>query len=421
MAVEQEAAHIWDLSRDDDGAIIRIGFDPTRGVYGLMFSRIWFRSIGMKLAAVVTVVILFLIGTAAGFSYQAGTFLDDLDRQEQSSARIHTLQGLLRFVQNAELGLRAFVVTGDSADLAEVDDARDGIRHSVLALKAAYRPQLESAERIGLVEAGAMARLADLERIEGERREHGTQAAQRMAAGEAGKRTVHDLRATVAQMLADERTSLSHQRQTTLSRLRYAVALWLVLIAASMTAVVVSVVQVMKQVRRNAVLMLRLQHDARHDFLTGLPNRAFFQYTLSHVLAGADRENMRAAVLYMDLNGFKAINDELGHDVGDLVLIEVANRLRRTVRSADFLARLGGDEFAVLVPRYSQECELAELVGRIEDAVVQVTPAALHGRCVSISVGVASYPDQCSNAEALLEAADQAMFTRKRGTCPPSP
>lgn len=382
-----------------------------------MFSRVWFRSIGMKLAAVVTVVILFLIGTAAGFSYQAGTFLDDLDRQEQTISRIQTLLELLGFVQSADLGLRAFVVTGDIVDLTEVDDARDGIRRSILALKAAYRFHLEATERLGLVEAGAMGRLTDLERIEAERRERGIQAARRMAAGEASKRSIQDLRANVGQMLTDERTSLSHQRKITHSRLRYAVALWLVMIAASMTAVVVSVVQVMRQVRRNTVLMLRLQHDARHDFLTGLPNRAFFQYTLSHVLAGADRENVRAAVLYMDLNGFKAINDELGHDVGDLVLIEVANRLRRTVRSADFLARLGGDEFAILVPRYSQECELAELVGRIEDAVVQVTPAALHGRSVSISVGVASYPDQCSTAEALLEAADQAMFTRKRGTC----
>lgn len=378
----------------------------------------WFHSIGMKLAAVVTVVFLFLIGTAAGFSYQAAVFLGDLDHQEQANSRIQTLQGLLEFVLSAEVGLRTFVVTGDIADLAEVDDARAGISHSVLALKAASRAQPAAAERIGLIEAGAIARLADLQRIEVERRQHGRQAAQRMAAGETSKRTIQDLRANVEQVLTDERTSLSHQRQITQARLQYAVVLWLLLIAASMIAVTVSVVQVMKQVRRNAVLMLRLQHDARHDFLTELPNRAFFQDTLLHVLAGANREKTRAAVLYMDLNGFKAINDELGHEVGDLVLIEVANRLRTTVRSADFLARLGGDEFAVLVPRYSQEWELSELVGRIENAVLQVAPSALHGRTVSISVGVASYPDQCGNAEALLEAADQAMFSRKRSGCP---
>jgi diguanylate cyclase (GGDEF)-like protein len=374
-----------------------------------------FRSIGMKLVAIVAALVLFLMGTAAGVSYEAGTFLRDLDRQEQTNTRVDALERLLISVQSAEAGLHAFIVSGDSADLAPFEEAGSDSHHIVEALRAAYRPFPGQEERIALIEAGVTARLRNLQRIAAERRQHGMAAAQRMLTGDLDKMIVQDLRGNVALLLADERASLGLQREITHSRLRAVIVLWLMLIAATVAAVAVSMVQVVKQVQRNGTLMHRLQHDAHHDFLTGLPNRAFFAETLTHIIAWAEREKMRAAVLYMDLNGFKGVNDQLGHEVGDMVLIEVANRLRASVRSADFLARLGGDEFAVLVPGYSHDRELTELVGRIEEAVRQVSFPALRGHCVTISVGVASFPDQCGSAQAMVEAADRNMFSAKRG------
>jgi diguanylate cyclase (GGDEF)-like protein/PAS domain S-box-containing protein len=154
---------------------------------------------------------------------------------------------------------------------------------------------------------------------------------------------------------------------------------------------------------------------ATHDALTGLPNRRLFQDRLERALAYARREGQAVAVLYLDLDGFKAVNDEKGHDVGDALLQAVAQRLDATVRREDTVARLGGDEFGVVLMSVRQPEDALD-VGRKLRAALQ-EPLDVNGTPVPLgaSVGVAVYPSDGVTADALMRAADGAMYAVKAG------
>ncbi|WP_343598060.1 diguanylate cyclase [Pseudomonas sp.] len=158
-----------------------------------------------------------------------------------------------------------------------------------------------------------------------------------------------------------------------------------------------------------------LAHQASHDSLTGLPNRAFFEGRLSRSLRNAARQQDHLALLFLDSDHFKQINDSLGHAVGDQVLINVADRVRAQLREHDLVARLGGDEFAVLLtPLHSRED--AERIAEKIIASMQL-PMLLDGGeslTTSLSVGIAYYPDDGSDPASLLNAADAAMYQAKR-------
>jgi diguanylate cyclase (GGDEF)-like protein/PAS domain S-box-containing protein len=165
---------------------------------------------------------------------------------------------------------------------------------------------------------------------------------------------------------------------------------------------------------------LRMQHMAYHDSLTGLPNRAMFEEHLALAIARSQRSGSSVAVLFMDLDGFKDVNDELGHAAGDDLLRVVAHRLREGTRATDLLARLGGDEFLVLLADLPDERapspeEVLRLVTERMAARV-AEPIPLRGRMVttSISVGAAMYPQEAQSAEELMRIADAAMYAQKR-------
>ena len=158
-----------------------------------------------------------------------------------------------------------------------------------------------------------------------------------------------------------------------------------------------------------------LAHQASHDSLTGLPNRAFFEGRLIRALRSAHKLNERVAVLFLDSDRFKDINDNFGHAAGDAVLVAVANRVRAQLREEDLVARLGGDEFAVLLTPL-HKTEDAE---RIADKILASmdTPIALPGDSsvvTSLSIGIAVYPDHGVTPGTLLDAADAAMYQAKR-------
>jgi diguanylate cyclase (GGDEF)-like protein len=167
-----------------------------------------------------------------------------------------------------------------------------------------------------------------------------------------------------------------------------------------------------------------LAHRATHDDLTGLPNRALLLDRLEHALAAAQRRKAAVAVLFLDLNSFKAVNDDHGHHAGDSVLVEVARRLERVVRAEDTVARLAGDEFVVLCEdmtgnEAALESYVESLVSRLQDAVRE--PVAVRpGRTVSVdvSIGVALSTTVGTDPEALMRAADRRMYQSKPATPP---
>lgn len=157
----------------------------------------------------------------------------------------------------------------------------------------------------------------------------------------------------------------------------------------------------------------QLMHLAHHDTLTGLPNRLLFDARAQHSLERCMREESRLAILFIDLDNFKPVNDRLGHKVGDRVLCEVAAQLRNALRAEDTVARLGGDEFVVLVER----AETLEDAQRVARKLLETFPVAAQvgtiGLSISASIGISLYPDNGHTVDALIDAADQAMYRAK--------
>jgi diguanylate cyclase len=159
----------------------------------------------------------------------------------------------------------------------------------------------------------------------------------------------------------------------------------------------------------------RYRHLAQHDVLTGLPNLALFSDRLQQALIQAKRDHARLAVLFIDLDKFKPINDALGHHMGDSLLQAVATRLQGCVREADTVARIGGDEFALLLPLIHAPQEALRVAELLRDALDQpFSIDAGHELNISSSIGVAIYPEHGSNGTELLKNADQAMYRVKR-------
>ena len=169
--------------------------------------------------------------------------------------------------------------------------------------------------------------------------------------------------------------------------------------------------------RELAEQVRRLERAALHDGLTGLANRTLFHDRLERAVAVARREGQRVCMLMIDLDGFKGVNDTLGHHAGDSVLRDVASRLRSILRDADTVARLGGDEFAVLLETGADPDGAETAAVKIGQALD--LPFAIEGRAFELraSVGWAFFPDDGADGEAVLRRADAAMYAAKRDGC----
>ncbi len=157
-----------------------------------------------------------------------------------------------------------------------------------------------------------------------------------------------------------------------------------------------------------------LTHLALHDALTDLPNRALFVEHLRHALQRQRRASGRLAVLFLDLDGFKAINDDWGHEAGDLVLRTTGERVRAWLRSSDVVARYGGDEFTVLLDGIRGAWQAADFARKLEQEVARPITMPV-GECrVGVSIGIAVFPDDAADEAELLRLADQRMYQEKR-------
>ncbi len=156
-----------------------------------------------------------------------------------------------------------------------------------------------------------------------------------------------------------------------------------------------------------------LRHMAQHDLLTGLPNRALFSDRLNQELARAKRQQGRFAMAFLDLDHFKPINDNFGHDVGDQVLRQVAKRLQDCVRAADTVGRIGGDEFVMLLAQLSNSDAILALTEKIRECLRQPFFVDGHELPISCCIGVAVYPEDGTDAVTLTKGADDAMYRAK--------
>jgi diguanylate cyclase (GGDEF)-like protein len=158
----------------------------------------------------------------------------------------------------------------------------------------------------------------------------------------------------------------------------------------------------------------KMSYSAYHDALTGLPNRRFFEDYLQRQILLSRRSAKPFSLMYMDLDGFKKINDELGHDAGDEALLYATKRFKDALRESDFVARLGGDEFIVLVHDYHIQAEVGGLANRIIRYLNQ--PFTINGKhqLLGVSIGISAYPVDGESSELLIKAADDAMYLAKK-------
>jgi diguanylate cyclase (GGDEF)-like protein len=157
----------------------------------------------------------------------------------------------------------------------------------------------------------------------------------------------------------------------------------------------------------------RIEYLASHDSLTSLPNREMFNGLLRHAIETARRHQRQFAVLFIDLDRFKIINDSLGHDAGDVLLVEIADRLRKALRSSDVVARLGGDEFVVILEETADRDGIERIAGDLLAVLSQPLQLSGHECHTTASIGIAMYPSDGSDVQTLTKNADMAMYLAK--------
>ncbi|MCS6100901.1 diguanylate cyclase domain-containing protein [Shewanella baltica] len=157
-----------------------------------------------------------------------------------------------------------------------------------------------------------------------------------------------------------------------------------------------------------------LRHIAHHDALTNLPNRVLFHTKLEQAIVHAQRSDDIFAILFLDLDNFKPVNDQFGHDVGDKLLQEVAKRLSSGIRQMDTITRLGGDEFVILLEHLANTHRIGQLIPQISQAICAPYTINGHQIHIGVSVGLAIYPENGTDAKSLINHADQAMYSMKK-------
>ncbi len=176
---------------------------------------------------------------------------------------------------------------------------------------------------------------------------------------------------------------------------------------------IASAVSLSLEVAKRKMIEKHLEHQAYHDDLTGLPNRSLLMDRIEQAVKQAERNRTLFALLFLDLDNFKQINDSFGHAVGDQVLIETSRRLRNTLRQIDTIARLGGDEFTLLISGFEDVDEINDIALKLFDVLHEPIVVDDRELYVTSSIGIAVYPDDGSSPEILLQNADTAMYRAK--------
>jgi len=156
-----------------------------------------------------------------------------------------------------------------------------------------------------------------------------------------------------------------------------------------------------------------VRHIAFHDALTDLPNRMLFHDRLEHAISDAEREKTMVALMFLDLDRFKIVNDTLGHHIGDLLLQEVAERLKQNIRASDTVARLGGDEFVIILPDIHRARDVSKVARKVLESLNRAIVIDDNELYTTPSIGISLYPTDGQNVEGLMQSADTAMYTVK--------
>lgn len=361
--------------------------------------------------------VLMLIGVGV-VSHDAWTIREAEEIEEDAGKLLLNAERWLNHQEEIEVALRNYVLFGSTQNLDAIAENRQGMAEHIQSMKevlSEYQEEATDAQISGLLKFSERHQRL-LDRIIAYRKAGDESSMERALESKefsmflTGARLIID---ALSQTLQEKRSRYNSEVSYDVLRGSISFALMaLIMISTTWISYYITT----KAHRKNEELTAQLGFEATHDALTGLPNRRYIYGQLSHIVDMANRHKLHLAVLSIDLDGFKAVNDTYGHEAGDVVLKEVARRFNETSRATDFVARTGGDEFILVAENIDQANSMQHLAQRLIGCLAE--PIELPDRTkvvVGCSIGIAVYPDHANNLDALLIVADQAMYAAKEG------
>ena len=361
------------------------------------------------------VVSFFLLLGATLFFFDSRTIVDAEEDEEENSKVLLLSEGYLSGLERTQIEQHHFLLSGNQRYLASYKKERD----RTLSRAAELRLLLDEHFPDSLPKIDAAAKIqgryfAELDRMIAAYAENDATRFKQAIDSERSTVLLLQIQLLLEQLAADvyeNRNRINESVSFSVKRAGISIALMAVflIVVLGFGYRITS-----RALTLNQQLAERLQHEATHDALTHLPNRRYFMDWIQRSVAMAVRNDFSIALLFIDLDGFKHVNDRHGHDAGDEVLRIAARRFQALMRESDLLVRLGGDEFAVLVSQAPANGELSSLAERIIAALEEPILAGVALARVGASIGIAVYPRHAGNANDLISAADQAMYRAKQ-------
>jgi diguanylate cyclase len=336
---------------------------------------------------------------------------DSVDRQR------YDIAALARAITNAESGQRGYLLTGHTLFLDTMEQGRVDTQTLVARLDSnandfeLIRPELRRVKQLIHQKFDVMDRSIQVQMRAGSYASHLTVSKDK---SRELMKLINDQLAHMDSKLQQLRSDYAQEiRQRVIESVIGAILLCILIIGVLLFSYR-STTDLLGQMLETQAVTEQLSHQVDHDLLTGLPNRRSVDEHLENVFQRARHVSKPFAIFFMDLDGFKLVNDEYGHEIGDALLIEVASMFQRVLRQTDFLARQGGDEFVLVVGSYLHRMELVQLAQRLIQLFSRPVIVRTMALNIGVSIGIAEYPRHGKQVKQLLHAADQAMYVSKK-------
>ncbi len=360
-------------------------------------------------------IVVGLLVAAGVFIYEARIVVHDGLRDEEAVALLTEANDVLHDLESAESGQRGYLLTGNADYLLPYYKSANYLSGTMLRLQRVAAGDARSREIVRRVEQVEAAKMAEIARTVALARSGNRDAALTLVKTNEGRLYMESLRQDLGLLLSEwrqRRTEATEDAQERVLLVAAVLAVFAVLVGFLLIYAIF--------VQRRAFAKVHAwseeaDRQASHDPLTGLPNRRHLQAAIDALESETRNGARRLALLYLDIDGFKSVNDALGHSAGDALLRRLAQTLRSSIRSSDVLARVGGDEFVLLAADCGDDASLAELAERLIAGVRTVGEHAYAGRFpIGVSIGIATFPDSAGQVDQLLDVADAAMYEAKR-------
>jgi diguanylate cyclase (GGDEF)-like protein len=368
-----------------------------------------------RFVAIYIALVTGLLVAAAVFIYEARIVVADGALGERAFTVLSVTNRVLDDLQDAETGQRGYLLTGAPEYLWPYERGTRDVEVAMRELKRLLEDDAPSLEIVQRIETLRDAKLRELARTIDLSRGGDWREAISLVKTDEGKLEMDRLRVEVdslRQLWSVRRHAAAEDARTRVVFGSSALGLFAVFVGALLAYALIVQQRAFANISAYSEAMNR---EAGCDPLTGLPNRRRLLAAIDALASAPDGEERKVALLYADVDGFKSVNDVLGHSAGDAFLRRLAKWLSAVVRREDVLARVGGDEFVALVTDYGDDEDLRLLARRLIAQVQAVAQAEYGGRFqIGLSIGIATYPDRVTNLRELIDVADTAMYTAKR-------